>query len=162
MKKSAPAPLMNPARRGIPTAHIQRRNKPGTETSRAGRARSATPREALNKSILDFSRPLVLDLPAAGRRRPESSGLNNPFPQSENDNYRQDKPNAASAKTRRPFTIWASPSWIPAFAGMTARREKAGRHPANPFAITDKYLPSSPCRHLWTGSPVCGERAGCP
>ena len=76
----------------------------------------------------------------SGTKAEESSGLNNPFPHSGNDNYRQVKPNAASAKIRRLFTTAPPLSWIPAFAGMTARREKAGRHPDNLFAIPDACL----------------------
>ena len=68
MQKPAPAALSNPARRGIQTCNIQHRNKPGPKTPRAGHVRSVILKEALNKSILDFSRPLIPNLPAAGRR----------------------------------------------------------------------------------------------
>ena len=33
-----------------------------------------------------------------------------------------------------------NPSWIPACAGMTTSREKAGCHPDNPFAMPDQCL----------------------
>ena len=59
------------------------------------------------------------------------------------------------------FTISAPPSWIPAFAGMTTGSERVCRHPDSPFAISAEFLTPAP-RHLWTGSPVCGERAGSP
>ena len=34
--------------------------------------------------------------------------------------------------------------WIPAFAGMTTRREKVGCYPDSPFAMPDKFLTSAP------------------
>ena len=44
--------------------------------------------------------------PPSFRRRPESSGLCNPFPHSGNDNTQARQPNAPSGKTCHPFTPW--------------------------------------------------------
>ena len=63
--------------------------------------------------------------------------------------------------------------WIPAFAGMTARVDSSLRRddgrggfqfPPLRVNTTSKIdaMRLSPHRHLWTGSPVCGERAGGP
>ena len=57
--------------------------------------------------------------PSSFRRRPESSGLFNPFPRSGNDSQREGNRTQASGKTCHPLLPPASPSWIPAFAGMT-------------------------------------------
>ena len=57
--------------------------------------------------------------PPSLRRRPESSGLNHPFPQSGNDNHSNDNRTRASGKACHSFTIASPLSWIPAFAGMT-------------------------------------------
>ena len=64
------------------------------------------------------SRSIIAPQPYSSfRRRPESSGLNNPFPQSGNDSpISVHQP----GKNKRQSNTPVPPSWIPAFAGMTA------------------------------------------
>ena len=176
--------------------------------------------------------------PSSFRRRPESSGVNETFPHSGNDNHRNDNRTRHPPKPATPAPPGLS-SWIPAFAGMTTeggmglspsrspfaisgklsdinlrhsgagrnpvvltshsrsagmtmhRHDNRTRHPANPaipapprppfldsslrwnddgggmglspsrqpLCHSQKNPNPSPLRHLWTGRPVCGERA---
>ena len=57
--------------------------------------------------------------PVAARRRLESSGFNKPFPQSENGNHNNDNRALHLINLATP-SLPGLPSWIPAFAGMTA------------------------------------------
>ena len=103
------------------------------------------------------------------RRRPESSGLDRPFPQGGHDikggigSAWHGRAETGNPIVPRPALLDSSLRW------NDDEEKKSGLPSGNPFAIAAECLtpsppsfqrsPESPRRHLWTGSPVCSERA---
>ena len=96
--------------------------------------------------------------PSSFQRRLESSGLNNPFPQSGNDSPISVN---QSGKNRRHPDTPAPPPWIPACAGMTVGAG-IGHLPSMAKGLSGcRQTHSHPCRHSSEGwNPGDGGQGG--
>ena len=68
------------------------------------------------------------------------------------------QPDAPSRNTRHLCATAPSPSWIPAFAGMTTGSEWAGRHPDRPSAIANTCLLYAASGHACMDAGGAGPR----